>query len=816
MLRSIQRALLPLLLTAPVWCQESENPDSQTVEFVARLGEAEIGRESCTRVGDTWSTSGRFDVLGTKKGRFTLTGTRGADALSWKVTFGEKKVNAILENGSLLVEDPDTGKNRSRSIENKRVFAYEDLIWSSFWELGLEIDKARDTGELEVGTVFTALIASAGVGLDVTVTALDRRSFPHDGRQLPLLVVDISFAGAVDMIVYCDDEGLPLLVEIPSQQIRSTVTGYETLATKQPTSLVDAGPWREKLSQPDSKYTSETNVRIPMRDGVTLATDIYRPTGDGPFPTILARTPYSRQTEGGLKGPYYAARGYIFIAQDVRGRFDSDGDWYPFIHETDDGSDTIDWIADQPWSDGKVGMVGASYVGLVQWLAAKSGNPHLTCIVPQVSPPDPHENFPYEGGVFLIGAAWWSRVLVAMEAGEEINEGVDWVELFKTLPAGDMDKVLGAEEQTWFDEWLAHGPEDQEFWAPANYQQFFGEMTVPAFHVTGWWDGDQPGALMNLPAMQRQAKTERARNGQYLVVGPWTHFFNTTRAFGDIDFGDEAIVDLDSRILRFFDHYLKGVDNGIVSDPHVLTFTMGENEWRGSDTWPPSDTGMAELFLSSNGNAKAIGGDGKLSTTSSEGEAAFDSFRYDPLALPPVLADFEDLSGAEIARDMSDQADREDDLEFWSAPLKDQCTLLGPVEARLFVSTDAVDTDFVVTVYRVRADGKQLYLRDGVQRLRYAKDPRKSQPAKPGSITEVTVDCWATAQTLEPGDRLLVRVNSWAWPGAIRHMNTLEPMTTATKPVTATNTVFHDKTRPSRLRLSIVGGDAALQKAFGL
>jgi len=803
-------APLGLALAPHAATQESAPVQERTpLVYVVEFGEAEVGRETVLLAADGWSAEGSFDFAGLRAGEYEARLRRGADGrveLDLDTTDGGKaqQRHVVAEAGRLVVTAPGEEGERSSTFEGE-AFLYEDLLWACTIDLGAILVRRAQADEAAAGTTVTALSGAAARPFPVEL--LESSALPAGEGGAVLHRFRLKLAGAVELEMVCDGAGIPQRIAIPSQLVRVVLEGSPeppAASGRAPTSIVDAGAWREKLSAPEHEVLVERDVPIEMPDGAQLVADVYRPAGEGHFPTILVRTPYNRRTEGLLKGMHYARRGYAFVAQDVRGRFASGGEWAPFVHETADGSATIDWIAEQPWSDGQVGMVGASYVGLVQWLAAKSGNPHLVCIVPQVSPPDPQENFPYEGGAFLLAAAWWGRILESMDHGTDWAAGIDWPKAYAKLPLGDLDQAVGLTEQTFLDRWLAHPPHDTEFWEPASYQASFGSMSVPALHVTGWWDGDQPGALQNFPGMRERAKTAFAREHQYLVVGPWTHFFNSTRSIGEVDYGDEAVVDLDARILRFFDRYLKGVRNGIDEEPPVHVFTMGTNRWHGESGWPLPQTRFTPLYLASDGDASTFGGNGRLALAAGTGSAARDAYRYDPLDVPELEIDFTDLSGAEATEDQSDQEDRADDLEYTSPPLAAACEIVGPLEVVLWVESDAEDTDFAAELYRRAPDGALYVIHGGVQRLRYAQDARRDAPVPPGTVTRVAIDCWATGLRLQKGERIVVRVTSWAWPGYGRNLNTLEPQAGATRAVVATNSVLHDAEHPSHLLLPVV------------
>ncbi len=794
--------------------------EADTLVYIVNLAGGEMGRETVTLREDGWDAEGSFDFMGQRKGEYTASMIRTEDNwLEYELTTSDRGRDisfvAAFGDGELSVKiegiDP-----QMKMIEGEGCFFYDDLLWANMIDLGREFVMRDDAGKLSTGTKLTAISALQAIGFPIEYLETVHTEQMVADQRVAFRGFRYKINAQVEFFMVCKPDGIPVRIEIPSQGLSVEAQGFEHIhgTATEPTSIVDSGPWRAKLSEASHEVTVEKAVAVKMRDGVELIVDIYRPKAKGKHPTILARTPYNRLTEGALKGSWYAKRGYAFVAQDVRGRFDSAGEWFPFINETNDGSDTIDWIAEQPWSDGAVGMIGASYVGMVQWLAAKSGNAHLKCIVPQVSPPDPQENFPYEGGTMLLGAAWWAKVLDAMKHGTDWKQGTDWEAMYATLPLGNLDKKLGLKEaNTFLDEWLSHPPHDLEFWEPSSYQDAFDRMSVPALHISGWWDGDQPGAVQNYAGMRANAKTKAAREHQYLVMGPWTHFFNTQRAIGHVDYGDEAVIDLDARTLRFFDRHLKGVDNGIDNEPPVHVFTMGSNRWSSEADWPLPQTKFTKLYLQSDGKAHQRDGDGRMGLKAGRSGVS-NTYRYDPHDLPELDVDFTDTSGAGVTKDRSEDPDRDDDIEFTTPPLAVACEVVGPVEAVLWVSTDAADTDFFTTLYRQTAKGELYLIRYGVQRLRYAANPKEDRPVSPGEVTRVAVDMWATGTRLEKGDRLVLQISSWSWPSYARNLNTLEDVLVAEKGVVANNTVYHSREYPSHLLLPVVPREDAPGLAF--
>lgn len=699
------------------------------------LGDEQVGEEKITFTKTGWTVKGSCDIVGTLKAEYEAE----LDGAKWKLRYkdSQRKID----------QDLDLEK-----VEQKpnRVF-YANLVWACFIPVG----QALDSGATEVNAVYAEKVIFA---IRLKETA----------RSGPFTVYTIDLGG-VECKLLCAAKGFPVRIAVPMQQVEVVYAGFERFEfpAAAPITIVDSGAWRKQLSPAKHEVNTERKVSVPMRDGAKLAADLYLPKAEGKFPVVLARTPYGRASEGMLKGSFFARRGYVFVAVDVRGRGESEGEWFPFRNEEKDGYDTIDWIAKQPWCDGNVGMIGASYVGVVQWYAAKSRHPALKAIVPQVSPPDPDQNIPYEGGVFLLATAWWAKML------DNPQGKVDWDKVMSTLPLSDLDEALGS-KQKFLDEWLAHPPTDAEYWNPYRYQHC--EMDVAVLNISGWFDGDQPGAPQNFVARRKHPH-------QFLIMGPWTHFFNSSRTIGKTDFGPEAVIDLDHVELRFFDRYLKGIDNGMDREDPVAVFVMGENKWRKLKDWPAAGT---SLYLTGEKPARRDG-DGALVLKGAKGTG---EFRYDPMNPPKTLADFDDMSGAAATADQSVLEDREDILDYTSKPLAEPADVIGDVKAILEVSTDAEDTDFVVEVYRLTSDGKMYAIASGIQRLRYRNG--KDEPAKSGTVT---VDCWATGIRLSKGDRIRIQVSSWAFPGYARNLNTLESPLTAKKAVVATNRVHHGASR---------------------
>ena len=815
LLRNARALLCSLALSSPVAAQDAHPLASVgKASYEYRLNNRPMGREDATFFDDGWSVRGHFG-RGRRRvdcqGRWTRT---DADAGQWLVegTRGMIRCEWDSESIALFTNDAEQpSSTMKRSGEAVPLF-YENMVWTVFSEMATRLFAAA---EPKAGDNLTLVHARESSEFLVTVTSVEVRPWRRQPDDDPMELRDVAFLlDELDVEATFTTAGLLVHLTVPSQRIRVVCSGYEGVAPEG-TTFLEYGPWHARLSRPTHDFDKRSGVRAAMRDGVELAADVFVPAGDGPWPTVLVRTPYGRAKPSRSQGAFWARRGYAFVAQDVRGCFDSEGDWSPAAHERDDGSDTIDWIASHEWSDGNVGMIGGSYAGWVQLLAAASGNPHLKAIVPQVAPPDPLDAFPYEGGAFQLGAAWWALIVDHMANGDGgPPPAFEWTEVLATLPLMDLDEVMGI-EQTVLDEWLSHPPSDAAYWDRISYQRLLPDMDVAALHITGWYDGDLPGAIENYPVLREQATSERARRGQLLVVGPWGHAFNQSRRIGDVDFGPDALVDLESVYVRFFDRYLKGVENAIEEEDPVLVFVMGANAWRTDTTWPITGTTFTRLHLGSDGDARTRDGDGRLALDRT-GSAPSDTFVYDPADPPPTPeVTFGDQLKNSRLMDLAKTTDREGVLDYTTPPLAEPVEIVGPVELVVWIETDVADTDVCAKLLRVEPDGTTRRITGGIQRVRYRNGPGTDAPVEPGTAVQVTVRLRATGIALEPGDRLRLEVSSSEFPSFDRHTNTLSPAALATELRVATTRVLHGEEPPSYLRLPVVvEGDRALPISF--
>jgi len=537
--------------------------------------------------------------------------------------------------------------------------------------------------------------------------------------------------------------------------------------------------------------------RVPMRDGITLSADVYRPKGDDRHPVILLRTPYLKTGDGQLKrGRYFAEHGYALVWMDVRGRGDSDGVFVPYRNDGRDGYDAIEWCATQPWCDGNVATMGGSYLGRIQWLAALEQPPHLRAMIVSVTPSDPFVEWP-TGTPGPMHVCWHH-----MTSGHALQNtaAVDWIQVYEHLPLLTMDERAGRPSRQWREE-LAHEQLD-DYWRALCYQDKFDQIALPVLHISGWYDDELIGTPLNFAGMVAQAATPAARASQKLLVGPWGHDVNASATLGEVDFGPSALIDLQGYQLRWLDRWLKGAANGIAEEPPVRIFVMGENRWRDEQAWPLAHTQFTPFFLSSGGRANSRFGDGSLAETAAA-QAPADSYSYDPARPFPFLT--EPISNQIGGPDDYAAIQRRDDvLVYVTAPLAADVEVTGPVRVELYAASSATDTDFMAMLLDIHPTGFTQRLCDGMVRARFRDGMDKPTLIEPGQIYCYEIDCWSTAQVFRKGHRIGLQIASSAFPKYDRNLNTGESLATGTRMIVAEQHIYHDAAHPSCVILPIV------------
>jgi putative CocE/NonD family hydrolase len=556
------------------------------------------------------------------------------------------------------------------------------------------------------------------------------------------------------------------------------------------------------------------SVAMNTRDGVALYADIYSPAGTGKYPVLLQRTPYNKENAAAFARAA-ALRGYLVVVQDVRGRYTSEGEWYPFKHETDDGYDTVEWAAALPNSNGKVGMFGGSYVGATQMLAAVGHPPHLAGICPWVTASNYHENWTYQGGAF---EQWfdqsWTSGLAQDTANREIDNATDATVGDTALPLTSYPlfnislPATGAEMTRryapYYLDWLAH-PEYDSYWKQWSIEERYPSIQVPALISSAWYDLFQGGSLRNYAGLKAHAGNEEARRGQRLLVAIGGHS-GSGEKIGDVDFGPQAAqFDENSMVLEWYDYLLQGKHNEFSEHP-VKIFVMGIDKWRYENEWPLTRAKETRYYLRSSGRANSAAGDGGLSTSDPAKEAA-DAYVYDPLKPTPTVGgplccDSEHLAPG--PRDQREVEARQDVLVYSTPALEQDIEVTGPVTLDLYAKSSAVDTDFTAKLVDVGPDGFARNLTEGILRARYRESTTAAKPIVPGRVYEYKIDLWSTSNVFLKGHKIRVEVGSSNFPRFDRNLNTGKSAAASQEAVKATNTILHDAEHPSAVLLPVV------------
>ncbi len=566
----------------------------------------------------------------------------------------------------------------------------------------------------------------------------------------------------------------------------------------------------------DDTVVVEKNVAARMRDGVLLRADVYRPSAARTHPALVQRTPYSKNDEGSPERfKRLAARGYVIVVQDTRGRYMSDGVARPH-DEAEDGFDTLAWVSGLPYVDGKIGMWGGSYLATTQLLAATLQPPSLVALFPSSSYNSRYDMV-FQGGAFYLndGLGWnlgqaadvRRRVFtpdvdrdgplgMTPEQAKAFRERWLWHVPLKTMDALELKRFAPG-----YDELLAH-PSYDDYWKTFDIEARHDRFTVPAFHLTGWYDTLLNGTLRNYVGLRARAANENARRYQRLIVGPWTHArpsLNSTKV-GDVDFGPQAGLDSQELMARWFDHWLKQGDASVLEGAPVRIFVMGENRWRDEQEWPLARGKATEYFLQSGGSANTLDGDGRLSTTPPRDQRA-DRFVYDPWDPVPTGA----LGGySRIPADQRPIERRRDVLVYTTEPLAADLEVTGPITLKLWIASSARDTDFTGKVVDVFPDGTARALTDGILRTRYRESRTTPKMLTPNLPVELTIDLGATSNLFRAGHRIRLEVSSSNFPRFDRNPNTGGVFGEDAELRLAEQQVFHGASRPSRLIVPVV------------
>jgi uncharacterized protein len=560
----------------------------------------------------------------------------------------------------------------------------------------------------------------------------------------------------------------------------------------------------------------ERNVPMRMRDGITLRADIYRVSDGIKKPVILARTPYGKGFSENAFALFAAEQGYIVILQDTRGRWASEGEGYPFIHEKQDGYDTIAWAKKQPWCNGRIGMFGMSYLGYTQFAAACLQPPGLQAIIPNMTFSDLHSLL-YVGGALALGTALsWSimagaHMAIFREPVTESQKQPLWGNfvqtvnqlsarnLFSHLPLDEIPLVGKGEIAPFFADYI-HKRDDSAFWQATACP--LADIAVPALHIGGWYD-----TLITHTLNSYASLVALRRMPQKLLIGPWSHG-SYDGLVGEVDFGLQSsgmMVFPEEMILHWFDYWLKDDDNGLLDEPPVRIFVMGENIWRSEAEWPLRRTEYSKYYLHSNGAANSLYGNGTLSTQS-PGEEPVDTFVYDPLNPVPTRGGGLCCWNPALAPGAYDQHSlekRQDVLVYTTPPLEYDLEVTGSLVVKLWAASSAIDTDFTAKLVDVSPCGYARNIQDGIQRARY-RNPEKEELLKPGEVVLFTINLSATSNVFKSGHRVRLEISSSNFPRFDRNANIGQAAKSISDLKPALQTIFHNSNYPSHIKLPVI------------
>ena len=534
---------------------------------------------------------------------------------------------------------------------------------------------------------------------------------------------------------------------------------------------------------------------IRMHDGVHLAANIFRPAEHGRFPAILVRTPYGKGVEMSAHYHAFVDRGYAVVAQDVRGRYESQGVFSPLDQEPRDGDDTINWIAAQPWSDGGVGMMGGSYLGISQWEVAVLNNPHLKAIFPIVSGDDDYrDRFYSTGGAFKLG----NRLLWTSENMRLAGyDPPDFWKFIWTLPVRKTDVVATGHKSPMLQQAFDH-PSEDAFWKNLSTRRKLKDFHVPVFTVGGWYDNFVESDLDAFSILRKHSSIDR------IVIGPWPH--NMSIPITTVDYGPHALVALRRAQLEWFDQWLKHKDMPLTSQPPVRIFVMGVDQWRDEQEWPLARARETRFYLKSDGHANTVFGDGVLSPEPATGSAR-DEFVYDPQHPVPTVGGAVCCNPDVFPWGPIDQRKvekRKDVLVYSTPPLADDLEVTGPIEVVLHAASSVPDTDFTAKLVDVYPNGQAMNLTDGILRARYRNSLEKPKLMKSGRIYKFTIDVGVTSNVFRKGHRIRLEISSSNFPRFDRNPNTGRPVADETQLAKASQTIHHDQLHDSYLLLPVI------------
>ena len=568
---------------------------------------------------------------------------------------------------------------------------------------------------------------------------------------------------------------------------------------------------------PVKRLIVERDVEMVTHDGAILRADVYRPSTSKPLPVLLQRTPYNKSFSSNAFALMAAEAGYAVVVQDTRGRWASDGSYYPFLYEMNDGYDSVEWASQQPWANGRVGMFGGSYVGYTQLAAAAMHPPSLQAIAPAITFCQPYVAL-YSGGALAlgVGVSWplmneaLPTVLAMSDGAPEKQERMEALiaavdgmargDTFRCLPLDNMPLIGGGGFSGFFSDVLAHPVRDQ-YWERTVCP--YESISIPALHIGGWYDNFASNTLGDFAGIWKSGNTS-----QKVLMGPWFHGV-FTGPVGEVDFGLQASAVLlvpDQVHLRWFDYWLKDIDNGIMEEPPIRIFVMGDDRWRYENEWPLARTRNTPYYLHSGGTANGLQGDGTLSLELPADEPV-DSFVYDPRNPVPTRGGALCCWSPALPAGAFDQrpVEARPDVLVYSTPrLKEPLEVIGPVEVRLWAASTAPDTDFTAKLVDVSPCGYARNVQDGIVRTRHHRQIMQAEPVRPNEAYEYSIDLAATGNVFLAGHRIRLEISSSNFPRFDRNSNSGHPLADSTEVRAAVQTILHDAEHPSHIIVPVI------------
>ncbi|MCA1695705.1 MAG: CocE/NonD family hydrolase [Actinobacteria bacterium] len=580
------------------------------------------------------------------------------------------------------------------------------------------------------------------------------------------------------------------------------------------------------------------NVGVPMRDGTVLRADVYRPATSQAVPVILMRTQYGKDAAQVAPSRYqrpdwFAAHCYLVVVQDIRGQFASGGTFSEFTNDRNDGYDSVEWAAKLPGSSGRVGMYGSSYVGATQWLAAEAAPPHLVTIVPANTASDYYEGWTYENGALRLNFIEpWAMDTIVLSAANNRGDTklvqqltqdhkniASWLPYapYRSFPPFHPGDAAVA---PYFYDWIAHrtdGPYWQQ-WAP---QQHYPEISIPVLHIEGWYDAFLAGGVRNFTGMVSSGGSAFARTHQRIVIGPWDHISwgrpDSPAAPMLTQIGPVGNSPINELMLAWWDHFLKGVNNGVSNGPTVNYFEMGANVWKTASAWPLPATQWRNYYLSSDGHASSLLGDGQLVTSVPTSSQQPDTYDYDPNNPVPSVGGHSccaALGGSQGPYDQQPTEKRPDVLVYTTPPLTTDTEVTGPISVTLYASSSAPDTDWTAKLVDVHPDGTAVNLNNGIQRASFRDSSSTPTPIQPGTVYRYTITVWPTSNLFRAGHRIRLEISSSDFPQFDPNPNTGSWLGDSTTTRVAHQTVLHDAQHPTALVLPLIPTSASGSTTF--